>query len=93
MIVGTCRIELAVPGSNSLKDRRQAVKSLVEHLRNKFNVSVAEVDDPQVWRRANVGVACVANQTAFVNQVLNKVVDAVRADPRVSIIDYEMEML
>ncbi|MBI3945135.1 MAG: DUF503 domain-containing protein [Armatimonadetes bacterium] len=93
MIVGTLRIELAIPGANSLKDRRQVVKSLVEHLRNQFHVSVAEVDDPQVWRRANVGVACVANETAFVNRVLDKVVDAVRGDPRVSLIDYEMEIL
>lgn len=93
MVIGTCRIELMVPGSNSLKERRQVVKSLVEQLRGKFNVSVAEVDDPQVWRRAVIGIACVANQSVFVNQVLNKVVDAIRGDPRVSIIDYEMEML
>lgn len=93
MIVGTCRVELMIPGSNSLKDRRQVVKSLVEHLRNKFNISVAEVEDPQVWRRAVIGIACVANQTVFVNQVLNKVVDAIRSDPRVSISDYEMEIL
>lgn len=93
MIVGTLRIEIGIPGANSLKDRRQVVKSVVEHVKNKFNVSVAEVDDPQVWRRAVLGVACVANQTAFVNEVLNKVVSAVGGDPRVTIIDYEMEML
>jgi len=69
------------------------VKSLVGHLQSKFHISVAEVDDPQVWRRANIGVALVGTDTAFVNRVLDKVVDAVRGDPRVSIIDYEIEML
>ncbi|HOJ23025.1 MAG TPA: DUF503 domain-containing protein [Armatimonadota bacterium] len=93
MIVGIARIELEIPGSNSLKDRRQVVKSLVGHLQSKFHISVAEVDDPQVWRRANIGVALVGTDTAFVNRVLDKVVDAVRGDPRVSIIDYEIEML
>ncbi len=93
MVIGTCRVELMIPGSNSLKDRRQAIKSLVEHLRNKFNISVAEVDDPQVWRRAIIGIAVVSGETTFANQVLNKVVDTIEADPRVSIIDYEMEML
>lgn len=93
MIVGICRIELSIPGSNSLKDRRQVVKSLVANLQNKFHISVAEVDDPQVWRRANIGVALVSSDQAFVNRVLDKVVDAVRGDPRVSIIDYEIEML
>lgn len=93
MIVGTLLVELAIPGANSLKDRRQVVKSLVEQLRNKFNASVAEVDDPQVWRRANIGIACVAGETAFVNRMLDKVLDAVRSDPRVSLIDYEMEIL
>ncbi|NLC56866.1 MAG: DUF503 domain-containing protein [Armatimonadetes bacterium] len=93
MIIGVVRIELMIPGSNSLKERRQVVKSLVEHLRNKFNVAVAEVDDPQVWRRANLGVATVGTDTQFVNRVLDKVMDAVRGDPRASIIDYEMEIL
>ena len=93
MVIGTCRVELMIPGSNSLKDRRQAIKSLVEHLRNKFNISVAEVDDPQVWRRAIIGIAVVSGETTFANQVLNKVVDTIEADPRGSIIDYEMEML
>ncbi|HHX40820.1 MAG TPA: DUF503 domain-containing protein [Armatimonadetes bacterium] len=93
MIVGIARIELMIPESNSLKERRQVVRSLVGHLQNKFHISVAEVDDPQVWRRANIGVALVGTDTAFVNRVLDKVVDAVRGDPRVSIIDYEIEML
>lgn len=93
MIVGTLHLELAIPAANSLKDRRQVLKSLVAHLRNKFNVSAAEVDDPQVWRRAFLGVACVANETAFVNQVLDKVVDTVRSEPRVTLIDYELEIL
>ena len=93
MVVGICRIELMVPGCNSLKDRRQVVKSLVGHLQSKFHVSVAEVDDPQVWRRANVGIAVVGSENAFVNRVLDKMVDAVRGDPRVEIVDYEIEML
>ena len=93
MIVGIARIELEIPGSNSLKDRRQVVKSKIGHLPSKFRISIAEVDDPQVWPRANIGVALVGTDTAFVNRVLDKVVDAVRGDPRVSIIDYEIEML
>ncbi|MDH7571009.1 MAG: DUF503 domain-containing protein [Armatimonadota bacterium] len=76
-----------------MKDRRQVVRSLVDHLRNKFNVSVAEVDDLGVWRRATIGVVCVANETAFVHQVLDRVVNAVRGDPRASIIDYQTEIL
>lgn len=93
MTVGICRVELMIPGSDSLKERRQVVKSIIGQLQSKFHVSVAEVDDPQVWRRANIGVAVVGSDKPFVNRILDKVVEAIGSDPRVTIIDYELEIL
>ena len=91
MIVGLCEIELSLPESHSLKDKRQILKSLLDHLRNKFNVSAAEVDRMDSWQRATLGVAVVSNEGKFSVQVLNKVMDFVRSNPRVVLIDYSIE--
>ena len=93
MHIGVLTLHLSIEGADSLKDKRQVVRSLTAHLRNKFNVSVAEVDELDIWRRAVVGVVVVSNEHAFANQVLSKVVDHVEGDWRVVLDDYGMEFL
>lgn len=93
MIVGLCEIELSIPESHSLKDKRQILRSLLDNLRNKFNISAAEVDRQDAWQRAVIGVACVSNETKHTHQVLNKVMDTINGNPRVVVIDYSIETL
>lgn len=93
MVIGVLTAELAIDGANSLKDKRQVLKSLLAHLRSEFNVSAAEVGDNDVWRRATIGVAVVANDAGFANALLDKVVDHVERDPRVDLGHYEIEFL
>ncbi|HHF58000.1 MAG TPA: DUF503 domain-containing protein, partial [candidate division WOR-3 bacterium] len=52
MLVGVLILDLYIPASNSLKDKRGILKRLKDRIRNKFNVSVSEIDDQDVWRRA-----------------------------------------
>ena len=66
---------------------------MLDVLRNRFNVSAAEVDDNDLWRRAVVGVACVSNGQAHVSAVLNKVILHVESNPRVVVLETRMEML
>jgi uncharacterized protein YlxP (DUF503 family) len=72
MVVGILRLTLYVPGASSLKDKRQVLRKIVDRLRARFNVSVAEVADNDIWQRAVVGIAAVANDHSFVNEVLDK---------------------
>ncbi|MEK7238222.1 MAG: DUF503 domain-containing protein, partial [Nitrospirota bacterium] len=73
MIVGLLSLELHLPESNSLKSKRMIIKSLKDRIRNKFNVSIAEVDANDLWQRSVLGVACVANETKIINAILNEV--------------------
>jgi uncharacterized protein len=72
MVVGILRLTLYVPGAASLKDKRQVVRKVVDRLRSRFNVSVAEVADNDIWQRAVIGICAVANEHSFVNEVLDK---------------------
>jgi hypothetical protein len=93
MIIGTCIIELRIPGNGSLKGKRRVVKSIVARLHNEFNVSVAEVDDQDLWQSAVLGVACVSNGTDRVHRTLSQVVEWIeRNRPDVGLVDYRIEM-
>jgi hypothetical protein len=94
MNVGVCKIRLRLPDNLSLKGKRQVLKSVTARVRNKFDVSVAEVGDNDLWQLATLGICCVSNDKRYTNEVLSKVVDII-IDGRfdVEILDYEMEIL
>ena len=93
MIVGLCTVELLIPESQSLKDKRQVLLSLKDRLREKFNLSVAEVDGQDLWQKAVLGFACVANEGRYVNQVLDQALNVIRSVPAVEIIQSRIELL
>jgi uncharacterized protein YlxP (DUF503 family) len=65
MPVAALTLELSIPHSRSLKDRRQVVRSLKDKLRQGFNVSVAELDESVTWQSATLGVAAVSNSRDY----------------------------
>lgn len=94
MNVGVCKLRLRLPENLSLKGKRRVLKSITTQVSNKFNVSVAEVDDHDLWQLATLGVCCVSNNKRHANEVLSKVADFI-ANGRfeVEMLDYEIEIL
>jgi len=93
MLVGLLSIELHLPEADSLKSKRVILKSLRDRIKNKFNVSIAEVDGNDLWQRSVLGVACVGNETKVINQVLSSIRDMVLVMPSVELINSKIEML
>ncbi len=93
MTVASAWIKLDIPGSHSLKDKRQVLKSLKERIRNRFNVSIAEVDLLDSWNHAVLGVAAVSNDRRHANEVIDKVVNFIASAHEVTILDYSIEIL
>lgn len=93
MIVGLLELELRIPGAQSLKDKRMLMRSLRDRIRNKFNVSVAEVDGGDARRQGFLGVAHVSNEQKFSNQVLSKIVNLVESEPELELVDYRLEFI
>ncbi len=78
MPIASLTLELAIEHAQSLKDRRQAVRSLKDKLRHGFNVSVAELDDAMVWNRATIGIAAISNSPAYLAGQMREVEAAAR---------------
>ena len=93
MNAGICRIKLHLSESQSLKDKRRIVKSVISRLRSQYNISVAEVDDQDLWQLVNLGVACVSNHNQHVDEILSKVVNfVVNNYPELEIVDHQVEI-
>ncbi|MBV8730957.1 MAG: DUF503 domain-containing protein [Acidobacteriia bacterium] len=72
-VIGVLTLELRLENSHSLKDKRNVVESLKHRLRNKFNVSVAEIDGQGLWQRATVAAVTVSSSHQFAENVLRSV--------------------
>ena len=94
MNIGVCQIYLRLPENLSLKGKRRVLKSIISRVRSKFNVSIAEVDNQELWQLATLGICFVSNNNRYTNEVLSKVVDFVTNGRfEVEILNYEIEIL
>jgi uncharacterized protein YlxP (DUF503 family) len=75
LFVGCCLINLHIPSSSSLKDKRQVLRSTFQRIRNKFEVAVAEVGDNEDWQSAMVGIVAVSNERHHVEETVNAVLE------------------
>ena len=93
MRVGAGLIELHVHGSRSLKQKRGVVKSIIQRLRNRFNISVAEVDGQDTWQRAVLGLALVGGDAQGVRRRLGIAVEFVESLHLAEVRNSELEIL
>jgi len=75
MVIGVMRLTLFLPENHSLKGKRQVLLAIKGRVRNKFNVSITESDSHDMWQRAELGIAQVGSDRAFVDRALREVVN------------------
>ena len=92
-IVGILQAELHIPLCNSLKDKRGVLRGLENHIRKKFNVSVAEIGDQDIWRSAQIGVVTGSTSRDIVDQTLHRVVGLIEREADVQVVDFQVEIL
>ena len=80
-------VQLYLPESRSLKDKRQVLKSLKDRLHNRFNLSVAEVDFSELWQRSTLAFAVVSNGMDHAQEVTSKAIRCIEDETRVQVLD------
>lgn len=93
MLIGIMEIEIYIYESNSLKEKRRVIKSLIERLRSRFNISISEIDDLDIWNKSTIGLSVVSNSSELINKSLSQIFNFIIADSRVEIIKHKMEIL
>lgn len=93
MLIGVCEVELFAPESGSLKEKRFILESIKKRIRQRFNVSIAEVGDTEKWQRATLGISIVSNETKFIDKVFSKIINFIEIDGRLEILNYTTDIV
>jgi hypothetical protein len=93
MVIGCLQARLSIPAAQSLKDKRMVLRSLKDRMLNKMNISVAEVDQQDVWKSCVLAVVTIAAEKDAVEKRLADVADFIRSNPEIVLVDYRVEMM
>ena len=92
MVVAIARLTLIIHDNNSLKGKRKVVKSLIEKVRHRFEASVAEVEDHDLWQKAKIGVALVGNDARLLSTCLDQITSFIENQHLAEIVESHVEL-
>jgi uncharacterized protein YlxP (DUF503 family) len=93
MVIGVCKLDLRIPENHSLKEKRHVLRKLIDRVRNRFNVAIAEVGDNDIWQRAQMGFCTVGNDRRHINSSLDKVIYFIEQMNLVEMVRTEIEII
>ena len=94
MNTGICKLKLHIPENQSLKGKRRIVKSIISKLRNQYNISIAEVDDQDLWQLATLGISCVSNNGQHIDETITNIINFIAHNyPELEIVSQEIEII
>ena len=93
MHIGILQFTIEIPHAGSLKDKRSVIKSMKDRLRQRHNISIAEIDDHESWNVGTLGVVMVGTDVSYVNGALDKIVDALDEWRDATLDDHQIEII
>jgi len=91
--VGVCQLRMIINGVSSLKEKRGVARRIIARVKNKFPVSIAEVEDNDLWQSLVIGFCMVGNDRSFVNSWLDKTIDFIENLYLAEIVDRRIEIM
>ena len=92
MTLGLLSIELYLPTAHSLKEKRSILRKVIDRIRHRHNVSIAEVGNNDIWQRASIAVSMVSNDSSFVDSALAKILAEIERNLDGEILDYTIDL-
>ncbi len=93
MVVGVCQLRMIIHGVTSLKEKRGVVKKIISRVKNKFSVSIAELEDNDLWQSLVIGFCMVGNDRRYINSCLDKILDFIENLYLAEIVDHRIEII
>ena len=93
MVVGIGIITFRLHDCRSLKGKRKIIKSIISQVRNKFNVSVAEIGSNEIYQKSEIGFSLVGNDRQLLNSKIDKIFNMVDDMGLAEVVDTEMELI
>lgn len=82
-----------IPGSFSLKDKRKVLQSIINRIKHRFNVSIAEVDHHELWQRSKLGITAVGNEKKYINSLIDRILNFIHNTTTIEAINTEIDFI
>ena len=92
MVIGTLKIEFYLSDNRSLKGKRKVIRSMVDKVKSRFNVSIAEVGSNDMWQKIELGISAVGNDRRHIDSSLSHVLGFLEALYLAQIVNTEIEI-
>jgi len=93
VVVGVCQVDLHIPGNASLKGKRKVLRRIIDRVKNRYNISISEVGDNDLWQRSQLGISVVGNDSRHINSSLDKVLNFIDGLNVAEIIHSDIEII
>lgn len=93
MLIGTCQIRIVMYEVGSLKEKRQILKSVIERIKARYNVSIAEIGDQDKWQVSEIGFCCISNSSKHAQEMIDKIIYFIEQDGRFDITECQVDIL
>lgn len=93
MVVGVCHVDLHIPGNASLKGKRRVLRRIIDRVKNRYNISISEIGDNDLWQRSQLGLSVVGNDVRYINSRLDKIINFIDGMNIAEIIHSEIEII
>ncbi|MBW2056027.1 MAG: DUF503 domain-containing protein [Deltaproteobacteria bacterium] len=93
MVIGVCQVDLLIPGNASLKGKRKVLRKIIDRVKNRYNISISEVGDNDLWQRSQIGLSVVGNDSRHINSSLDKIIDFIEGMNVAEILNSEIEII
>lgn len=93
MVVGVCQVDLLIPGNASLKGKRKVLRKIIDRVKNRYNISISEIADNDLWQRSQLGLSVVGNDSRHINSSLDKIINFIDGMNVAEIIHSEIEII
>ncbi len=93
MVVGVCKVTLAIDESHSLKEKRMVLRRIKDRVANKFNCAIAEVGDQDDWQSGELGFSVVSNEYGFTQSMVQKILAFIEELAVAKVVDDEQDYI
>jgi uncharacterized protein YlxP (DUF503 family) len=93
VVVGVCQVDLLIPGNASLKGKRKVLRRIIDRVKNRYNISISEIGDNDLWQRSQLGFSVVGNDSRHINSSLDKIINFIDGMNVAEIIHSEIEII
>jgi uncharacterized protein YlxP (DUF503 family) len=93
VVVGVCQVDLRIPGNASLKGKRKVLRKIIDRVQNRYNISISEIGDNDLWQRSQLGLSVVGNDSRHINSSLDKIINFIDGMNVAEIVHSEIEII